>query len=154
ERAAAPRDVRAEILRVAGRALALVRLIHQLNAEAAHERRRPILDDVLVATVEVAVIVHRRLEAADRHVAERIDVTRRHLERRIPTAHGDRAPGALEADGAVARGKGRVVRIRTERCLELEDGLEAAAEVLGTANAKPRGLVFNARAALGRVVLR
>jgi hypothetical protein len=55
-------------------------------------------------------------------------------------------PAALQAHGAVARREGGVVLVGTERRLELEEGLQVAAQVFGAAHAKARRLIFDARA--------
>src|SRR6185312_13722449 len=111
----------------------------------AGEVGRPVLDHVLVATVEVALVVPEAADAGHREVAERVDRVGGDLVRRVPTADHDAAPAALEADAAVTRRERRVVLVRLECGFQLEEGLQSGAEIFGAAHAEERSLVVDPR---------
>src|SRR5258708_6595413 len=139
DRAAGIGDARRAVLRVERRRSAFVDGVMQPEREAA-PRRRPVLDHVLVTTVErlefvaKSRAVHRGAESTQRHVAERVDRGRRDLERSIPTAEEDATPATLQADRAVASRERGVVLVRLECRFELEKRLESAPQIFRAAN--------------------
>src|SRR5258706_2406557 len=144
EGAARPLDASRPEVRLAEGRVGLRRRVLQLALEAAPLRRFPI-DDVLRALVEAADVARSEAQVAVQVAgggevaagdAEERNVVRIALEGRIHAAELDGAPGRMrEADERIALREATGVAIEKEDGPQLEDGLQATAELLASAHA-------------------